>query len=250
MPRLNYTGRKKINKRDVKIKLINGEKSFPYFRAELDISPYQLPSDATVHVEAYRQTSWMRFPFGTVDNIKPPKDTYLTQFDSGDAVRFRVKVTQEGNPHGMLLAVADKIKPKTHEDEEEKESLLPVKSENIRSVWKLDFTDDGPLLLVSKKAGDKDSIVLSQEFRLLAMPAIFREILKHISFVDEPPEDINDPSDWRACWLKYAEKLIGENFQEYGEYPEDKIQFIDEAVEEFSISFRDIERFKEFWEAR
>ena len=36
------------------------------FDAKLDLTGYDLPDDARVFVEAYRQTSFMRFPHGTV----------------------------------------------------------------------------------------------------------------------------------------------------------------------------------------
>jgi hypothetical protein len=36
-----------------------------------------LPTDAKVFVEAYRQTNWMRFDFGTIGAVQAPGDLLL-----------------------------------------------------------------------------------------------------------------------------------------------------------------------------
>jgi len=80
-----------------------------------------------VFVEAYRQTSWMRFDFRTVGAVTAPKDCSLTEFDSPEDILFRVKVTQANDTH-VLLAEADRIPLTRPEPSDDKRiPLLPVK---------------------------------------------------------------------------------------------------------------------------
>ena len=109
--RFNYTGRVRLLREDVKFKLKNESNGAWSFEATLALDEYELPNDALVAVEAYRQTSWMRFDFGTIGAILQPSDRQLTEFDSPEDILFRVRVTSPGTPeepHGLLLAEADR----------------------------------------------------------------------------------------------------------------------------------------------
>ncbi|MFQ5688063.1 MAG: hypothetical protein ACE5GV_15555, partial [Candidatus Scalindua sp.] len=128
MPRLNYTGRKKIFRHDISITVFdsNGILSFD---ADLNTDNYKLPEGAEIFVEAYRQAVWMRFPYGTVKDRKQPENRRLSDFDSLDGILFRVKITQSDGVHGKLLAIAERIKPRKPEDEDEnRECILPARS--------------------------------------------------------------------------------------------------------------------------
>ena len=126
--KFNYTGRRKIAQKDVQIELIRVSEGLA-FDAKLELDTYDLPLDAQVWVEAYRRASRMHFPFGTKSTLQTPADRLLTEFDSSDAIQFRVRVTAVGDEHGKLLAVADRIKPAATEDKDE--------TEHERSgVWK------------------------------------------------------------------------------------------------------------------
>ena len=63
--RVNFTGRKRIPRRDVSVSLMerDGPRSFD---ATLRLDGSGLPKDAMVYVEAYHKTDYMRYPFGTV----------------------------------------------------------------------------------------------------------------------------------------------------------------------------------------
>ena len=142
-------------------------------------------------VEARLQTRWMRFGFGTVGAIAPAADRTLTEFDSPDGIRFSVKVTAASGHPGQLLAEADSIPVRfPGEAEERRNPLLPVKSEDIgHEVYRLDFSNDPPILLVNRAAGDKDAIARSPLFMSIVYPAALREILNRIIHI----EDLDDP---------------------------------------------------------
>src|SRR5437016_2570906 len=102
--RLNYTGRKRLNRKDVQILLLEPSGGPLSFEAKLKLAEYKFPADALVFVEAYRQTQWMRFTFGKVGAVVPPVDRRLTEFDSPDGILFRVRVTSSSDREGVMLA--------------------------------------------------------------------------------------------------------------------------------------------------
>jgi hypothetical protein len=232
--RLNFTGRRKIRREDVSIALHEKANAPATFDADLTKLPeYNLPADAIVSVEARVQTRWMRFGYGTVGAITPPADRALTEFDSADGILFSVKVTAASGTRGMLLAVGDGIPVRfPGESEERRNPLLPVKSDDIgHEVYRLDFSNDPPILLINRAAGDKDTIVRSPLFMSIVYPAALREILNRIIHV----EDFDDPDDegdsWQARWLRFATALpsVGP-IKDDG----DRDQWIDDAVAAFA----------------
>jgi hypothetical protein len=72
--RINSTGRKKIVREDARIFVRTDSDGVLTFDAVLDLTNYNLPEDACVFVEAYRQTTFMRFPHGTVGAPQPPSN--------------------------------------------------------------------------------------------------------------------------------------------------------------------------------
>jgi hypothetical protein len=220
------------------------------FDADLTkLAGYNLPGDATVSVEARLQTRWMRFPYGTVGAITPPADRTLTEFDSVDGILFSVKVTAvSGNP-GKLLAEAEGIPIRfPGEVEERRTPLLPVKSDEIgHEVYKLDFSNDPPLLLVNRGAGDKDAIVRSPLFMSIVFPAALREILNRIIHVEDFDDPDDDGESWQARWLKFATALpcVGAI---PAEDEGDRNQWIDDAVAAFARQQCMLDRFVAGWQ--
>ena len=70
--RINSTGRRKILRGDARIFVRPDPDGVLTFDATIDLTDYGLPDDAHVFVEAYRQTTFMRFPHGTVAAPQPP----------------------------------------------------------------------------------------------------------------------------------------------------------------------------------
>lgn len=247
MPRLNYTGRKKIFRQDALITVqdINGILSF---KADLNLKSYNLSDDAMVFIEAYCSNVWQRFSYGTVNQIDGTKNFLLTDFDSLDGILFRVKVTQRDGIHGKLVAAAKQIRPrKPEEGDANRIALLPVKSQEMDCIWKVDFTDS-PVLLISKQVGNKDIIALSSEFLSLVYPAVFREILYKVIY--DRPDDPEDMEDWKAYWLKFAEMLPGT-----GEIPAESDEhlydeWIDDAISAFARSQNVLDKFTSYWQGR
>jgi len=246
--RFNYTGRKKILRDDVPISL-TGEKPLWSFNADLGaLITYDLPLESRVYVEAYEQTSYMRFDFGTIGNIKSlsPENRVLTEFEGSDGVRFRVKVV-DASPDAKLLGEADGILPLSPEEaEQNKLPLLPIRSHDLgQEVWRIDFQDgvqDRPTLLVNQYIDDRTAFVRSPAFMSLAWPALLREILVKILVIDKH-QDTDELGEWRSMWLNFAKRFVpGKAIPADIEMAD---EWISEAVSAFTARHTLLAKFKE-----
>lgn len=232
--RFNYTGRKRIRHTDAKVSLYEVGNGATAFDISLDLSSYDLPKGARVCVEAYRQTNWMRFPYGSAESIEPPEVRDLVEFESPDSVLFRVRVTEAKSPEGLLLAEADKIRPRLPgEEESDSVPLLPVRSASGLGdqVYLIDY-EGGPRLLINDKMGDWRSLARDPAFSALVYPAVLKEVLLRVTHIEEC-YDPDDHDDWRSQWLQFAVSLPGAQ-----PVPADtQAQQIDDWVDEVVAAF-------------
>lgn len=214
---LNYTGRRRITREEVNLRLNQLPDKTSAFDADIKLEKsHALPENAVVCVEAYRgsSASWMRFPFGTVGALKPPVDRRLTDFDGTDGIRFRIKITSPEKDQGLILAEADALSPRMPDEEEpSRQSILSVKSDKTleKRIWRLDFKDE-PVLLVNSALGEKWDVVRDQAFMALVMPEVLEAILVRILLV-EPYKDDDDQDEetggWRSQWLRFVRSIPG-----------------------------------------
>lgn len=198
----------------------------------LALDSYSLPVDARVFVEAYRQTVCERFSLNTVASCNTPWIGKLDSFGSPGGVLFRIKVTSQPAPKGLLLAIADRIRPVT--DKSPTRSFLSVLPKNLgeqafRVAW--DGSDE-PLLEVNKRLGKE--IVHSTEFRALAMPAVMQEILTRF-LVIEKRTDMGEDSSACTHWLNFGTRMAGRKPPEpVGDDEEEPyLDWIDDAIRGF-----------------
>lgn len=208
--RLNYTDRQRIAQADVEFILHVATDGTGAFDARLDLSRYEFPSDARVFVEAYRQTTLMRFDYGSVSTPVPPANRALADFETADEVRFRVKVTATAGDAGKLLGEADRIRPRLPDEQPDRRiPLLPPVPEDLgEEIWRVEFDGNTTWLKVNSGLPDWKEAVRSHTFRALVYPAAMRQILERILLVDNVTV-IDDPSDWHSRWLNFASTLPG-----------------------------------------
>jgi hypothetical protein len=243
--RYNYTGRKAINRSDANMRIEDGPLRF---HAALALDNYGLLPDAKVFVEAYRQTNWMRFDFGTVGAVKAPGDLRLSEFDTREGILFRVRVTATANPEGRLLAEADQISPVHIKEtgEETREPLLPIKPADLgEEVFRVDFSDR-PILLINNQFGDWRALARSPFFVCMALPQTLREILTRVLRV-EGYFETEDPEDWRARWLRFAAALPGSSEPPEEEDTDSFDDWINGAVAAFARMHGMKARFNSYW---
>lgn len=239
--RLNYTKRQRIRREHVSISVHHPRESDPpIISAELDLSAYSLRADASVFIEAYRNSAWQRFEFGTVEAIRAPEDRQLHDFGAGEGVQFRVKVVEPysaGAAAARILAQADRIRPNL---DGPTRSLLPLDPDPTLTdeVWRLEIDEnDGPLLKVSTSlVRDRLALARSPAFLSLVLPEVLRRVLTWALDDDLPEGD-----DWdtpRGLWIRFACGLLGQAeppkaLEDRDEGAEERERWIEQAVSRF-----------------
>jgi len=223
------------------------------FDAELLFAGYTLPAEALIAIEAYRRTSWKRFPCGTVGKFSLPTDRRLDEFSSPDGVLFRVRVISSNGRNGLILAEADNIQPHSQDPEQNvgrrrgRISLLPVESVNDldKQLFRVDLSN-APVLLINSCVGDWRSVARDPVFCELVYPAVLREVLRYILRIEGgDPRAMNE---WKSQWIRFATVLTGENV------PEDDLDkkdtWIEEAVSSFCRRNNFSSGFMKYWNAK
>lgn len=226
--RLNFTRRRRILREDVDI-VLHQQTSPPTFDAHLNFERYGFPPDAHVFVEAYRQTTVSRFDFGTVSVPCQPTSTSLDEFESPAAILFRVRVTATAGRSGVLLGVADRMRPRQpNEKPDRRIPLLPPRPDDLgEELWRVEFSSTATYLVINNRLPDWKETARDPRFRALAFPSAMRRILERILYVDDYTTT-DDDQDWHSLWLRFASTLPGSghvprNRDEYDDWIEDAV---------------------------
>lgn len=232
---INHTGRRKIKHSEVEIALVDQGEHAPAFEVMFNLDRHQLPPEASLYVEAYHRNTSQRFDFGTVSAPLAPKDTTLTEVDLSGPTLFRVKVVDNSEKIGRLIASAERLSPKDEDAEEQRASLLIFKSvpEMGNLTWKLSFNEEKkPVLCINNRIPEaKHQLMHNPLFQSLVLPAAFREVLLFIlwSEDDEPAE-----GTWYSQWIEFANKLALEECPLNEQDPDRLMGWIDDVVRAFS----------------
>lgn len=236
--RLNYTGRKKISRSKVTVRLSAAGSGVYAFNIDFDLSGYEFPPDAKVFVEAYNSASYMRFPFGTVAARHEPKDVRLLDVTARPLPKFRLKVVDQSERYSLLLGVADKLIPlRPQEELSNKQSLLPVDFSDLGDqVWRLDLSD-WPVLELNSRIDSIAEVARSGDsFLGLVYPEVVRQILHEIVIGQEQTDPGFDDSEWTSLWLRYVCALPGMSEPPEGASEEARTRredWIEDAVQAF-----------------
>lgn len=233
--RFNYTGRRKIPRSRVRIRIAEDGKR-RRFDAEIDLDGLRIPQEAFVFVEAYHRAAYRRFDFGTVGSRRIPPDRWL----DGIPVRkplFRVKAVLLKDGIGRIMAAADRVVPQEADrSEDSRQSLLPVDYEDLGDrIWALDLDADWPRLRLNTRfTGIREAARSGPEFLTLVYPEVFRSILRRA--MDEGRFDPDcDDDDWGTLWLRFACRELGCPHPPQGDDNESRLDWIDEAVNAFCV---------------
>ncbi|MFA5028121.1 MAG: hypothetical protein WC713_09615 [Candidatus Methylomirabilota bacterium] len=248
--RLNFTGRQKIARWRVTIRLLPPDGGTArHFEVVLNLTGMELPDEAHVFVEAYHRNAHMRFAFGRVGQVAPPEETLLEDIDPDVRPLFRVKVVESTASRARILAVADKILPiDLGAEPDQRQSILPVEYVDLgQRVWHLDMDRDWPTLCLNKQIPDiRDIARADRAFHALVYPEVVRRILQEIVSQEAADEGL-DEDDWPSLWLRYVrERCPGLAAPPTGRgetAKQDKLEWVADAVEGFAASRRTFERF-------
>jgi hypothetical protein len=209
----NYTGRKSLPKEQIQVRLHRTVPAMSFDAALMDFDKLQFPDSARIFVEAYHQSVYMRFDFGTKGSITipPVEERFLADFYDGSPVNFRVKIVDESSEHGQILAEADAIRPVRDDDDVKGNPLLPVRMVGGmgQEIWRLVWDSRGPIVELNQELpGIKERLIKETRFRSLILSGVLREVLTHVlSFgLDESDEY----EEMATKWLKFASKYYAE----------------------------------------
>lgn len=199
--RINSTGRKRI-RRDMVTFVTDAANDSGKFSAFLNLDALELPADAKVIVEAYRQSISERFSYGTVGNAFP-KDVPVLKDLRPDEVAFRVKVVDAAT--GQVLARGDKFRPGDGEDS----GLRPLMKLIVRDLgkqpWLVERGDAGMQLVLNARIEEAEKRIQADKlFRGLILPAALRQVLLLLWAEGVADEDDDEPD---ALWFRFAENL-------------------------------------------
>lgn len=255
--RLNFTSRRRLSRADVTVRLAPVADGRARIEATFALEKYRLPPSARVFVEAYRQTSWQRFDYGTVAAPITAGSTVLRDFGTGQGVRFRVRIVEAATNGGAprVLALVDDLRALGPPEGKGGLSLLPIEwGEFEGHTWRLEVDEEsGPLLLISRAlVPDREAFVGSREFASLVLPVVLQRVLER-ALLQAPDADFSEGEGWAADWLRLAQELPGVGpppDRAAGSFlSDDQLDWIDEAVEAFSKRHGIAERFLAWWSA-
>lgn len=248
--RINSTGRKRIHREYIRIRLSGtGGSQPPTFTADIQLpAELRLDSAAKIYVEPYVKSSSMRFDFGTVGCVTPPTSCLLSDIDVGGAVLFRVKVVDETDEVGRILASANGIRPEDDADGDDRRPLLPVRSINLgEEIWRLEIDKDaGPTLVVSNRVPD---LIETLKRDVFLQGVIYPEVVRRlIHEIYRPGGGFGEDEEWVIDWRAWFEAQLG---REIADDEADDIEAVTLLANDVVASFAGQNRFaSNFLEAR
>lgn len=239
--RINYTGRKRIPRERVTVG-IAGNAPDATVEARFAISDLGFPATARVVLEA--QASWtvQSFEFGTVEHYSPPPNARLTEFTSLVGILFRLKVIGTGDAAGRLLGVADGVKANGDAESAAQKSFVVVRPEDLGDrLWKLEFDEGQPLLLVNSRLGDHQDFARRSDVGALVLPDVLQRILVKAAADGDDDDGSNPP--WVANALSLGTRLTGRQAPPSSD--EEAVElWADEAVSAFARRHRFVDVFR------
>lgn len=240
--KLNFTDRAKLARSAIRIELRREADGTLAFDPHLALEALKAPPEARVFIEAYYRTSYMRFDCGSIGALAIPTDRRLTEIDSDNCVRFRLKVVDNRANAHQIFAVADDLlvclrKPQSGA----RTPLLPVNFTDLGDlVWRVDFDVSGAVLELNNRITSIESIAKNDaQFIALVYPAAVREILSHIVLVEQhDPGEESD--DWWSLWVRWGSRYASAPI---GGGDEDRRTWVDDVVSGFASQQKLVERF-------
>ena len=247
----NYTGRKKIKRKDIKIAL---ERQESEARVEkIDLSGLGIDENAEIMIEIETgKTGLKRESLGAVGKLDLPVAFPIDDFDFSD-VSFRIKVidSKGDSPNALILADADNLKPDSGDFAD---SLLEVKpSEDLgQRIWKIEFTAGRPELLINSSLDDWQGVGKSDLFQSLIFPQVVFEIARWLrsfqTWEDDAPEGL-----WRKLFKSIGydpdkepqRKDFNGNDNADEEYADDVDSWADDIASSFATSNKALAKFPE-----
>lgn len=171
-----------------------------------------------------------------------PPVLLLDQVDRSGSVLFRVKIVDNDNEPGKLLASAERIQPRSEDDADGRRSLFPILYRDLGpETWKVEINyGDRPKLIINTKLpGFSHKLQENALLQGLLLPAAFREVLDKLVQPADAGDDADEEGEggtggWKEEWLQYAHDELGMPEIADSVSEEDRQDWVDEAIIKFS----------------
>lgn len=246
--RINFTSRKRLTRdhANVVIHPHPDPAAPPTFDMQLDLACLRPAGDnARVFVEAYHQTTRMRFDFGTVAAVVAPLPAQrrLHEFADWKDIRFRIKVTDVTESPGRIVAWADRIKPKGPDDQDQPDLVRFKDADLYGLLWDIEFDDEGPVVLIERNAGGAQQVGRNDRFKAAVYPEILRRLLERALLEDKAAHD--DEGHWFKLWYDgYFKAKLALGAPPPDDQEAARRNWITEAVNAFARRFQIVDYWK------
>ncbi len=196
-----------------------------------NLQDYNFPPKAKIYLEAYDSLDMDHIDLGDIGSFESRARKKLSSFNASrrKKINFRLKVTDTKT--WRLLGLAERLKEGKYAH-----SFLPIETDSkINTVFKIDWSHRAqPVLLVSQKLTKS-----LKDIKPVLAEAVLREILLNLLLDKDFDDDLEDHQ-----WIKFAgkHKDLPDNLEEWGN--EDKREWIDKVVDEFSKKRKTIANLK------
>ncbi|MCZ7564979.1 MAG: hypothetical protein M5U08_15385 [Burkholderiales bacterium] len=237
MRRLNFTGRRRIPRAKVTVRLVPAAGGVWAFDADYDLGEFDFPPASRVYVEAYNATSYMRFAFGTVAKRETPADLRLAEITRSPLPKFRL--TGGGRPPRAPARGGRQAPRRSGPRRTRRASSRCCRWSSPISASACGGSSSPTGRCWSSTAASPTWArprARPTPFLALVYPEVVRQILHAVLFDEDQADPDFDASDWTSLWLRYACALPGVEAPPQGvgeEAAARKTQWIDQAVEAF-----------------
>ena len=207
--RCNFTGRKEIPTRCLKIELNGNERRI--VDLEWSSESLEFPTGCHVYLDvtSSRSAFVQRFAWGTVGIPEKPENCVLSE-QVGDAVSCRVMFVDESEDLGRIRGVSKDITPGQRGQKECAEvSMLWVNPVDLgEQIWRLNFDDKMPILEVNKQIENVLGLIKTDKlFFGMVFPSVIRQVFTEIMLCD-PEYSFDEIEDtWSDKWLRWGAAL-------------------------------------------
>ncbi len=193
MTRLNFTGRKKIPRKDVRAEIYveDGKLELTATLNRTGAGGHDFPDDAQIILEVVDRQTFMRFELGNVADQVGIQREHLFEFDPAAAAALELEVRVVSSD-GLVLGSALGAKPELPDQEtRDRVSLLPFHASDDlgQRLWRLDLSAE-PIVEINRSVGDWNAFARQEMFVCLVYPELIRAITQwELDQKREPDED-------------------------------------------------------------
>lgn len=213
MPRLNYTGRKRIFREHVQIQMVEVREGSYKPDMQLELESYGFPASAEISLELNNRESLWRRSFGTVGSPGFSGPRVISPLSAAVPLYARLKVINRSSGTARILGLMRKTRifgESSPVQGSASRSFVEVEPADLgEQVWALDIPNDEeefPVIQVNKRIPNARAMVMDPLFRSAVMPMVLERILERI-MIGHGFRDFESSSPWGQI-LTYADRIV------------------------------------------